>query len=275
MWGRSVKKQFVNKVFLILILTGVFWSGIALGYENDVSGNAGIDEKRGQRIPLDLTFRDENGALVKLGSLVTKPAILTLNYHTCSNICPQMLGGLAAALGNMKLAAGRDYVVVTISFDEKDTPAVAKERKANYIKAIGMPFPEDAWRFLTGSRESIRLITEAVGFRFQKTSYGFIHPSVLIFLAPDGKITQYIYLEQSHYGTLAPVTFSPAIITQALMDASQGKIRTGPKNLLLLCFPNLTESQARFFSILAGIGAATLLCAIGFFIYLRRTSRTK
>jgi hypothetical protein len=64
MWGRSVKKQFVNKVFLILILTGVFWSGIALGYENDVSGNAGIDEKRGQRIPLDLTFRDENGALV-------------------------------------------------------------------------------------------------------------------------------------------------------------------------------------------------------------------
>lgn len=254
---------------------GFFWSGIALGYENDVSGNVGIDEKRGQRIPLDLTFRDENGALVKLGSFVIKPAILTLNYHTCSNICPQMLGGLATTLGNMKLTPGRDYVVVTISFDENDTPAVAKERKVNYIKATGMLFPEDAWKFLTGSRDSISRITEAVGFRFQKKSDGFIHPSALIFLAPDGKITQYVYLEQSHYGTRAPVAFSPVIITQALIDASQGRIRTGPKNLLLLCFPNLSENQARFFTILTSIGAVTVLCVIGFFIYLRRTSRTK
>jgi len=276
----------MKRIVLMITLVGFSLLGTAATHQADVADNIGIVEKRGQRVPLDLTFSDENGKPVKLSNIVTKPTILTLVYYSCNNICPQMLGGLATTIGSIKLTPGKDYAIVTISFDEDDTPAIARDKKVNYIKATGLAFPEVAWHFLTGNRESIGRLTEAVGFSFRKTevtrsvgfgsrkvSSGFIHPSVLIFLAPDGKITKYLYVDQPHYGTLAPIAFSPVEITMALMDASRGKVWIGSRNPILLCFPNLSEQEARFYTILATVGAATLFCIVAFFIYLRKTSR--
>ncbi len=116
-------------------------------------GEIGIEEKTGQSLPGDLTFHDENGAEVRLKDLLGKPAILTLVYYTCEHICPLMLGGLAQALPRLDVVAGRDYRVITVSFDETDTPKIARDIKKNYIKAAGPGFPAEGWKFLTADRE--------------------------------------------------------------------------------------------------------------------------
>jgi len=271
----------VLPIFTLLIF---FSSSSAFSHEVMPADTAGIVEKTGQVVPLDLAFLDEDGNLVKLRGLINKPTILTLVYYSCSGVCPQMLGALASALGGGKLDPGKDYGVVTVSFDKDDTPAMAKEKKVNYIKATGTLFPADAWRFLTGGEESIVLITKAVGFSFRKESNigtvgfgsrkeskGFIHPAVLIFLAPDGRIMKYMYLEQSHYGTLASVSFSSSEVTTALIEAEKGTVRRGSNNPIRLCFPGISDQQERFYTFMSIIGAATLLCVLAFFIYLRKT----
>jgi protein SCO1 len=275
-----VKSLFVS-IFIILLPISR-----ACGNAVTPADTAGIAEKTGQSVPLDLTFINEDGGQVKLRELVTKPTILTLVYYSCTGVCPQMLGALASALGGVKLEAGRDYEVVTISFDKDDTSNMAKEKKINYIKATGTVFPADAWRFLTGGEESIGLLTKAVGFSFQKESstgtvgfgsqkesQGFIHPAVLIFLAPDGRITQYISLEESHYGTLSPVSFSSSEVTAALINAAKGKVQAESNNPIRICFPGISDQQERFYTLMSIIGVTTLLCTLAFFIYLRKTSK--
>ncbi len=118
-----------------------------------------------------------------------------------------MLGALATALGDVKMVPGKDYHVLSVSFDVRDTPAVAQKIKKNYMVATGMPFPDDAWLFLTGDSDAIEKLTGAAGFRFQAVGKEFVHPSVLIFLSPEGKITKYLPVETFRYGTQAPIRF--------------------------------------------------------------------
>jgi protein SCO1/2 len=269
----TMTRTITKALLLILLLAVPAAVDSTAGQQDKDTGVIGVAEKTGQYVPLDLPFHDEQGQTALLGSFVTKPTILMFAYHSCTTICPQVLGGLATTLSKVNLSPGRDYSVVTISFDENDTPAVARQKKVNYITATGIPFPDDAWKFLTGSRESISRITEAAGFSFRRVPQGFIHPAVLIFLAPDGRITRYLYVGQSHYGTPSPVAFSPSEITTALTDASQGKIRPVTKSLIQLCFPNMSEKDALFYSILAVVGAVTLICMIAFFFYLKRPRR--
>jgi len=278
-------KAIVIRVLPIFIPWILFFPGATCSHDGTPSDAPGIAEKTGQGIPLDLTFVDEDGGAVRLKDLVSKPTILTLVYYSCSGVCPQMLGALASALAEVKLEPGKDYEVMTISFDKDDTPAIAKEKKVNYIKATGTIFPAGAWKFLTGGEESIGLITKAVGFSFQKESSigtvgfgsrkeskGFIHPAALIFLSPDGKVMKYMYLQQSHYGTLSSISFSSSDITSAIIDAGKGKVRAGSNNPIRLCFPGISDQEERFYTFMSIIGAATLLCVFSFFIYLRKTS---
>ncbi|HTZ18496.1 MAG TPA: SCO family protein [Dissulfurispiraceae bacterium] len=275
----------VNALFVCMLMV-IIPTTSSYGHEATSGNQAGIVEKTGQTVPMDITFLDEDGAAVKLKDLVNKPTILTLVYYSCSGICPQMLGALASALGGVRLEPGKDYEVMTISFDKDDTPAASKEKRLNYIYATGAAFPADAWRFLTGKGESIDLLTKAVGFSFQKESStgtvgfgspresrGFIHPAVLIFLAPDGKIIKYMYLEQSHYGTAESLSFSSSEITAALTDATKGKVRAGPNNPIRLCFPGISAQQEQFYTIMAIIGAVALLSVVALFVYLRKTGK--
>ncbi|MGO9415575.1 MAG: SCO family protein [Syntrophobacteraceae bacterium] len=268
-------------IFALLIF---FFPAAACGHEDGASGNVEIVERTGQSVPLDLTFIDEDGNTVTLRELVTKPTILTPVYYSCNDSCPLMLGALASAMGEIKLEPGMDYKVVTISIDKEDTPAIAKENKGNYIKASGIRVPADAWRFLTGTEENISRLTKAVGFSYRQTSgigvpgtgsrkesQGYIHPTVLIFLAPDGKIIRYIYYGQSHYASLSHASFSPADLTLALNDAAKGRIRAGSINPIRLCFPGISRQQEVFYTLLSIVGALTLVCLAVFFIYLRKT----
>jgi protein SCO1/2 len=240
----------------------------------------GIEEKTGQRIPANLVFYDEEGNRIKLEALLGKPAILTLVYYTCEHVCPLMLGGLSQALPRLAAAPGKDYRVITVSFDVEDKPQTARSLKKNYMKAIGpfdrvpdKTFPEDAWKFLTGPKESIHDLTEAVGFKYRKDIHGFSHPVVLIFLAPDGKISGYFYVTKFQYGQSYPITFSSYDLNVGLAEAAQGKAVTGIKKALLYCFSHEPPGQSKFFNFMAVVGLITLAAMVSFFIYLQVTSR--
>jgi len=262
-----------NMRFLPFIFLYIFLLSNAYGQQNNLHEKVWVDEKLGQNIPLDLTFYDERGSVLKLSDIINKPTILTLVYYSCEHVCPQMLGALAHVIPKLGLVPGRDYTVITLSFDNNDTPATAYEKKINYIKAINSSVPEDAWKFLTGSSENIRKITEALGFTYIKEIHGFIHPVVLVVLSPDGKITRYIYVSKYHYGVAYPITFTPLDIATALTDASQGKVGTSVIRSILNCFPHEPSGQERFFNLLGIVGIATLILVVSLFIYLLVTTK--
>ncbi|HUH67008.1 MAG TPA: SCO family protein [Syntrophales bacterium] len=243
--------------------------------ENVGSGGEkiGVVEKTGQTIPADLVFFDENGDKVKIGSFRGKPMLLTLVYYTCEHICPLMLGGLSQALPRLAFQAGKDYEVVTVSFDDTDTPKTARDIKKNYIKAAGTGFSEQGWTFLTGKREDIHRLTDAVGFTYRRDDHGFSHPVVLIFVAPDGKITKYFYVTKFEYGQSYPINFSSFDLNMALTEAAEGKVVTGLKKALLYCFSHEPPGQSKFYNFIAVIGLVTLAAMVSFFIYLQVTTR--
>ena len=144
----------------------------------------GMDQKLGQYVSLDLTFKDENGQTVSLKQLIHKPTILALVYLHCPNVCSLLLQNLAEVLNNLPAEPGKEYFVLAVSFDEMEKPALALQRKKIYLKMIQRPFPEDAWRFLTGDKTNIRELTDAVGFQWCVTS---LSPSFLWGTKQEGR----------------------------------------------------------------------------------------
>jgi protein SCO1/2 len=138
---------------------------------------------------------------------------------------------------------------------------------------MNSPFPEDAWKFLTGSSENIKKIAEAVGFTYKKEMHGFIHPVVIALLSPDGKITRYIHVSRYSYGAAYPVTLSPLDLRLSLADASQGKICRSDREALLYCFPHEPASEGKFFTVLKISGITTIFFIVSFLIYLKATSK--
>jgi protein SCO1/2 len=264
-----VTKKMVLIAASISTLLTLFFSAAVSGHEDNNAANAGLVEKTGQKVPLDLTFFDEEGRTVTLRELITKPTILTPVYYSCTDMCPLMLEALAISLGQVTLEPGKDYKVVTISFDKNDTPAIAKEKKADYLKASGITFPSDSWRFLTGTQDNIKRLNGAVGFSYRKEAEGFAHPTVLIFLATDGRIVRYISYGQSHYSTLS--SFQPVDLTTAINAAAAGKVRTWSINPIRWCFPGISREEEIFYTVLSIVGVLTLLSLILFFIYLKKT----
>lgn len=239
--------------------------------EQAAAAGIGIEEQTGRTIPSDITLYDENGAEVRFGDLLGKPVILTYVYYTCDRICPQMLEGLARALPLLSLAPDKQYRVLTVSFDETDTPEIALAKKNNYMAAIGRPFPREAWKFLTGKRESIERLTAATGFRYKRDNHGFIHPVVLIIVSPEGKIMNYLQVTKYAYGQAYPVAFSPFDLDVALSEAAQGRAVTGVQKAVLYCFAHLPAGQEKFFGILGVVGVLTLAAMVALFIYLKAT----
>jgi protein SCO1/2 len=208
-----------------------------------------------------------------LADLVQKPTILTLVYYNCGRFCPQLLAALATTFPQLELTAGKDYQVITVSFDPSDTPVLARDLKRNYMKAIQRPFPEDAWRFLTGDHENIQEFCDAVGFTFRKEMHGFAHPVALIILTPNRKISRYIPISKFFYGVEYPITYSAIELSHALVDASQEKIGPATNKEFLYCFPHEPRGQQKFYNILTIVGIITIVCLILLFVYLSLTGR--
>jgi protein SCO1 len=233
----------------------------------DGRADIGIDEKLGQYLPQEAVFLDENGAAVDMRSAVDKPTIIAPVYLTCAHVCPLLLNGLADVLGRIDLMQpGRDFQVFTVSFDSQDTPSLARVKKLNYLKAVGRPFPERDWRFLTGSEQSIRKFTDSIGFRFHRDGMrDFSHPVVLVVVAPDGKIVRY----------LEGIRFLPFEVSMALTEASQGRVGSPARKALMYCFSYDPLKKSYVFNILKVVGTAMVIFILSFLAYLLITSRRK
>jgi protein SCO1/2 len=252
---------------LFLLFLMVLPVAPSFGHEGTAtSATISLDEKLGTAIPSDIMLRDEDGKPVNLMELADRPLIVAPVYLHCTHVCPMLLNGLADALGKLQFVTpGRDFRVVTLSFDEKETPSLAREKKPNYLAAIGRPFPPESWRFLTGDGANIRKFTDAVGFAFQRDGNDFSHPVVLIVLAPGGKVVRY----------LEGVTFLPFQVTMALNEAAQGKVGSPAGRMLSYCFSYDPLKKSYVFNILKVVGTVVILTVFSFFMYLVATGKKR
>jgi protein SCO1/2 len=234
-------------------------------------GKLGVEEHPADRVPLDVAFADERGKSVTFAELMDgKPAILTLNYYGCPGLCTPQLNDLAKSLAEVKLAENKDYKVITLSFNPSETPEEAARKKANLLASMQRPYDADAWKFLTGTEENIRKVTQSVGFHYEKqvgpnSMEEYIHPAVLVALSPEGKITRY----------LNGIQQLPFDIQMALMEASKGTVRPTIAKTLLFCFAFDAKNKTYVFA-LEKVGAVVLsLILAGFFLYLMLSGRKK
>lgn len=248
-------------VAVVLLSSGAFAQGMGPGILSPPSNvrppglkNVGIEQHLNQQLPLDLAFRDENGKAVQLGDYFgKKPVILSLVYYRCPMLCSEVLAGLEGSLKAITFNAGDQFNVLTISFDPKDTPQTATEKKAAMLKAYKRPGAADGWHFLTGSQASIDALTQAVGFQYQYDAKidQFAHTTAIMVMTPQGKIAQY------YYG----VEFPPNDLRLGLVQASQEKIGTLADEVVLYCYhydPQAGRYSAIISHILQLAGGATV-----------------
>lgn len=218
----------------------------------------GLDERLGARIPLDLTFRDETGHVVSLRELVTVPTVIAPVYYQCPNVCSFLQGGLARALPEVKLAPGKAFRVLSVSFDETETPELARSSQAIYLEAMQQRFPAGAWSFLTGDPENIHRLLDAAGYRFQRQGKDFLHPVAIFVVAGDGKIVRYLH------GT----SVLPMDLTLALVEASEGRIGPTIRRVAQFCFSYDAESRRYVFNLFRVSATVILLTAGAFLAFL-------
>jgi protein SCO1 len=223
--------------------------------------NVGIEQHLDEQIPPDLNFRDETGKPVRLGDYFgKKPMILNLVYYNCTMLCGEVLSGLESALRVLKFDVGKEFGVLTISFDPRETPDMATQKKAEFLKRYGRPGADAGWHFLTGPQESIDALTQAAGFQYQydpKTGQ-FAHATAIMVLTPEGKIAQY------YYG----VEYAPKDLRLGLIQASESKIGTLADQVLLYCYhyDPTTGKYGAIISRVLQLSALATILALGIFM---------
>jgi protein SCO1 len=223
----------------------------------------GLEERLGAKIPLDLTFRDETGRTVRLRDLVTGPTIILPVYYSCTNECNLLQGGLASILAAVKRTPEKEYRVISLSFDETETPAMAARAKRMHLGSMNSPFPADGWRFLTGDPPNIHRLTDAAGYRFQRKGHEFIHPVASFVIAGDGTIVRYFY------GT----NFLAKDVTLALLEARSGTVGTAIRRVVGFCFSFDPAGKTYVFNLLRVSATVVFLTAGGFLGYLVLSGR--
>lgn len=217
-----------------------------------------VQEHPGARIPLDLTFRDEKGATVRLGDLINGPTVIMPVYYRCTNVCSYQLGRMAGTLQKLEREPLRDYRVIAISFDETETPQLAARSRQTYLTAIRKPFPEEGWRFLTGDAENIRLLTDAIGYRFQRKGSDFIHPVASVVVSGNGTIIRYLY----------GIAVLPKDLALAIAEAKSGIAGASIRTMMDYCFSYDPVSKTYVFNLLRVSATVVILCAGGLLAFL-------
>jgi len=229
--------------------------------------NVGFEPPLNGAMPLDLPFRDETGRTVQLREYFgqQKPVVLAFVYYGCPMLCDQVQQGVVGSLRMFTFNPGRDYDVVFISFDPRETPDMAAEKKKKALVHFRRPETDSGWHFLTGSKESIDAVTKAANFRytFDAKSNLFAHASGVMLLTPDGHISRYFY----------GVEYPGRDMRLGLVDASAGKIGSPIDHVLLFCYhydPTAAVYSASILKLIRLAGVLTILCIVGGILISRR-----
>ena len=229
-----------------------------------------LDEKLGNQIPLDLEFTDQNGNLVRLADYYQdgKPVIINLGYYECPMLCGVVMQGLTDSAKGLNWLPGKEYRIITISFDHNETSQLARDKRdatLSFFGDRGSEIPEDGWVFLTGGEENIHKLTEATGFGFKwdDASNQFAHPAAIIITSPEGKITQY----------MIGIVFPPAQMKFALMDAANNQVGSFLDQIVMMCFQydhtagQYTLAVKRLMKFAGWITVLLLACVISILLY--------
>jgi protein SCO1/2 len=220
-----------------------------------------IEEHLDRLLPLDLSFTDTHGQVVSLSKFVNgqRPVIFTLNYSDCPMLCSLMLNGLATTLTKIERQLGRDFEVVTVSLNPLETSERAAQTQARYEAEVGRPEAVGAWHFLTGTKQNIDSLADALGVRYgyNEERKEYVHPAALIISTPAGHISRYLY----------GIEYHPKTLSLSLVEAAQGKIGTSVDRLILYCF-HYDENEGRYAPVAMNImrvgGGLTVLGLAGF-----------
>jgi protein SCO1/2 len=227
----------------------------------------GLDQRLNQQVPLDLAFVDDHGQPVQLQQYFgSKPVILMLVYYQCPMLCTQVLNGFTGAMnGIVRFNIGREFNVVTVSIDPRDTAQDAATAKKRYLQRYRRPEAEQGWHFLTGKKDQIDALAQAVGFRYawDPEVKQYAHASGIMLLTPQGRVAQY------YYG----IEYAPRDIQLGLIEASKGKIGNIVDQVLLYCYhydPRQGKYGAAIFNVLRLSALATVLALGGFILIMFR-----
>ncbi len=236
----------------------------------DALQKVGIEQKLGEQLPLEVELADEDGRPVKLGDLFhnDRPVVLAFVYYECPMLCNEVLNGLTGSLKGISLNAGKDFDVIAISFDarESEKPGLAANKKAAYMERYGRPGTEKGWHFLTGSQASIDAVTKAAGFgfRWDAQSNQFAHAGGVMVVTPQGKMSRYFY----------GIDYSPRDLKLGVIESASGKVGSAADQMLLYCYHYDPATGRYGLAILSVIRFGAILTLLGMgamgFVFWRR-----
>lgn len=242
-------------------------SGPANDKPPSILNGVGIAQNLNHQLPLDLTFTDDAGKQVELGSYFgRKPAILALVYYQCPTLCSEELNGLTSALEMVDEVPGRDFNIIVVSIDPTEGTDLAAAKKRSYLRRYGHPETADGWHFMTGTQPNIDALTKAVGFGYVKIPgpdgklTQFAHASSIQIVTPQGKLAQY------YMG----VEYSPKDIRLGLIESSNNHIGSPVDNILTYCYhydPG-TNKHSLIIARVVQLGGAMTVILLGGFMWI-------
>ena len=244
--------------------------GIPSSQMPSVLSKVSFDQRLNEQLPLATPFKDDHGRSVTLGEYFgVKPIVLAFVYYECPMLCNQVLNGLTTSLTVLEESVGREFEVVAISFDARETPVLASGKKKSYLDRYQRPESARGWHFLTGDEASIAAVTKAAGFNYvwDDRTKQFAHPSGIVVATPDGKVSRYFF----------GIEYASRDVKFALIESSAGRIGTVIDNLLLYCYHYDPSTGSYGFVAMGAVragGAVTLLALVGFIVVsIRREGR--
>jgi protein SCO1/2 len=267
----------MKKVLLLCIVSICFSlsvvSQLPVRQANPASGDPeiGIVEKLEDTIPADIVLINHRGEKVLLGDLIDKTTVISLVYYRCPSICTPLMNGIAEVINKTDMRIGRDYQVLTISFDPREGTELALNKHRNYMQLVQVPEADSGWTFFTTDSATIKRITHAVGFKYKPAGNDFTHAAVLIVISPDRKITRY----------LNGVYYQPFEFKMALIEASKGQAGPTINRVLQFCYSYDPQGKQYVLSITRVTGILISLIAVVIFLWLaikpvfRRKQRIK
>ncbi len=249
-----------------------FLFSLNISFPKDLSDKIGIDEQLGKTIPLDAVFYDSKGNEVTLKELINKPTVIDFAYYKCTGICTPLMTEVADVMNRVDLRPGKDYQVITISFDENELPKDAAEKKVAMVNLLNTGIPASSWWFLTGDSLNIKRVTNAAGFHFERKGNTFLHVGVLIFVSKNGKICRYLEPGFNYKGDFRILPFD---FKMALLDASKGQAIPVIDKALRYCFTYKPKNEAYVLDVFKISGISIVLIVLGlFFFVIKKPKKT-